>query len=279
MKRIIYVADQTKIIKILKKEKINIYDKRYEKYCLFESPNENKLKYKKGDLLSVDFWSKYRILKPIGKLHFTPRERCLDWDLKEKKRLEILGNFLSKLDKNLVNELIDKNEKRQKEFEETYYRCFYQSFKMYYARDYVIDIAKDLISLVEQKKFEHKTNSIEELVGNFKKNKFDMVLEKSLDEVLNTVFAMTQNDATAWYQDSKTLFSSLTLFQEAINFMLRFSKEIIDEKSMISSNEKGFLKWHEAGAMCVWEGFSLIRGADSVKMEEIKRMITIKDKN
>lgn len=240
-------------------QRFDINDVQFIDFMVWEHYGQEENTLKPGDKISLEM-DFYRCLKQIGPIVYTGRNFSIkDWDKKAEKRKQMFTLFAN----NFNNQLILESKESLKniiEDDEVAYRCFYNSFKMYRCRDYVIEMAKMLISLAEQKKFECQTN--EELIKKFEELEFDDVLVRSLKKNLGTLFAMNRNDPQAWFDDSETLLSGYTLFIKACDYLIRFCERIKNKDCFFqySRNEgRGSLTWDEAGAMMVWGGISFLR--------------------
>jgi hypothetical protein len=223
---------------------------------------------KVGDKIKLEM-SHYRLLKQIGPIPHTPRTWTPgEWKKVEAHRRQLFNQFASNFNPELVKN-IKTNLEAIVQDDEVTYRCFYNSFKMYRCRGYVIQLAQDLISLATQSEFEATTN--EELLSKFEALQFDQVLTKLLAEILGCEFSLTRNDPQGWYSDSKTLFSAYTLFTKAVDYLVRFCERIANQTSFFQEQSHRCLTWDEAGAMEVWLGISFLRsGGDEVHQEAVK---------
>lgn len=273
-KRIIYVCDLYQVLQVIsvnKDEQFKIDQAEFEPYQLIEflGEFENEIK-KPGDLLPLEL-NRCRFLKQMGEIICTPRER-FDFKNLQIKNQEMFQNFATNFSIELIKDL------RQQysglaEDREVAYRCFYNSFKMYRLRDYVIEMSQILMSLATQKPQIYTYN--QDLMTHFKELGFDDVLEKSLEKILATNFCMNRNDSQAWFEDSQVLFSSYYLFSKACDYFLTFCEKL-DQGTNIVQQNRNILDWDEAGAMTVWSGISFLRTIDVKSpqgQEQLKRFL------
>lgn len=273
-KRIIYVTDLYKVLEVLtfdKEEVFKIDQPEYEPFQLIEFLGEfAEEELKVGDKVPLDL-NRCRFLKQIGKVIYTPRGK---WDFKnlQIKNQAMFKDFSDNFNIDLVKDLRTQYSGLAED-REVAYRCFYNSFKMYRLRDYVIEMAQILISLATQKSVGYKYN--EELMTQFKELGFDEVLEKSLEKILATNFCMNRNDSQAWFEDSQVLFSSYYLFAKACDYFLVFCEKL-EAGTNIVQQQRNILDWDEAGAMTVWSGISFLRTVNvnsEQGKEQLKRFL------
>lgn len=227
-----------------------------------------------GDKVKLEM-NHYRLLKQIGPIPYSPRTFNLkDFDKRQDVRKQLFSQFATNFNPTLIKQ-VQEELKSLSQDDEVMYRCFYNSFKMYRCRGYVIELAQHLISLAEQKEFTATTN--EELLTKFESLEFDLVLTKTLREVVGCQFSMNRNDAQAWYEDSKTLFSTYTLFKGALDYLVRFCNRIATNTAFFQDRSHRCLTWDEAGAMEVWMGVSFLRSCgdeDHQKYSDLIKKIT-----
>lgn len=178
---------------------------------------------------------------------------------------DLLNNFLNKYNKDIVKESRIQLNKLQ-DFNEEVYRCFYHSMKMYYLRNIIIDIAKIMINLCSQEIKE--INSCKDLINEFDKLGFSFILNKGLRDSLNCFFCMERNERNNWAKDSQILFSNYILFYKSCEFLINFC-ETLQQGTNIVQGERRFLNWDEAGSMCIWKGFSILRTSNAKTHPEL----------
>ena len=226
--RIIYVTDLFTIVQVLsfakdKENVFNMHDPQYEPYQLIEFMGEYESDVLKvGDMIPLEF-ERCRHIKQIGKIHQTPRIR-FDYEGLREQTQKHFDVFAHNFNPQLIVSLREKMKTYEKD-EEVAYRCFYNSFKMYRLREYVIEMAEILMSLAKQSPVKHQFSK--QLMDEFKYLRFDDVLEKSLEQILGTNFSMGRNDSQAWFEDSQKLFASYFLFMKACDYFLSFCERIV----------------------------------------------------
>jgi hypothetical protein len=246
------------VIQIPKTEerRLDIFEEQFVPVMAWEFFGPEAEVLKVGDKLKLEM-NHYRLLKQLGPIPQTPRADFIsNWKEVEENRKQLLTQFAQGFNPSLVQQIKTEVANLSKD-DEVMYRCFYNSFKMYRCREYVIELAQMLISLAEQRPFTAQTN--EELINKFESLHFDQVLTKMLKEIIGCQFALTRNDPQAWHLDSKTLFSAYTLFKGAVDYMVRFCERIANQSAFFQEQSHRALTWDEAGAMEVWLGVSFLR--------------------
>lgn len=263
--RVLITTSLTEVLSVIKIPKdaevkgIDIHAPEYVPVMVWEffGPEDDVMKV--GDKVKLEM-THYRLLKQIGEIPHTPREvgAISRWKQQVEDRKIIFTNFAQNFNPELVKK-VKKDLENVSQDDEVMYRCFYNSFKMYRCRDYVIQLAQGLISLASQQEFKATTN--EELIKKFESLDFDLVLTELLKEILGCEFSLTRNDPKGWHQDSKTLFSAYTLFKGALDYLVRFCERIEQKTAFFQEQNHRCLTWDEAGAMEVWLGCSFLRSA------------------
>lgn len=273
--RVYITTSLTEVLSVIqipkdKEERLSIHEDIFVPVMVWEFFGPESDVMKVGDKVKLEM-GHYRLLKQIGPIPQSPRTFVAgEWKQVEEQRKKLFNQFASNFDSQLVAKVKEGLDSLSKD-DEVIYRCFYNSFKMYRCRGYVIELAQHLISLAEQKEFTATTN--EELINKFDSLQFDQVLTKMLKEVLGCEFSLTRNDPQGWYSDSKTLFSAYTLFKGAVDYLVRFCERIAKNTSFFQEQSHRALTWDEAGAMEVWLGIGFLRSCGDEDHQKYSALI------
>lgn len=271
LNRIIYIADLYKILEVIsfpremENPPFKVDDPQYDKFQIIEFVGEVESDaFKVGDLVPLEF-RHCRHLKQIGAFPQYERGERVNFNEIQNYNQLMFQNFVDKFDVSRIKRLRDHLNDLSND-DEVSYRCFYNSFKMYRLRDYVIEMAEIMLSVAKQEDVKYET--VLELVEDFKAYKFDDVLERSLIEILGTNFSMSRNESKAWFEDSQKLFASYFLFMKGADYLLKFCEKLIDKTNIVQDEKRRILDWSEAGAMTVWAGIGFLRTAPAESMAE-----------
>ncbi len=174
---------------------------------------------------------------------------------REIRREELITSF-SKVYKNINTNSSSELLKTLREDKEVYYRVFYNSLKMYRMRSYILSLTNELIKLSGHTPSE----SIPDLLTQFKTLNFDNVLVRSLEKSIGRGFFTGCNNPKVWAEEALVLTGTFNLFLEATEFLRAFILRLQKSESFI--HHQSFLEWDEAGAMETWTPLGALRSSD-----------------
>jgi hypothetical protein len=186
---------------------------------------------------------------PIKKRDYVRSPRVEESVLKDR-----FQNYLDQLSQDKINQA-QKTLTECNADEELVYRSLYHSFKMYRARDSVIQMAREFLNLIGQPM---PTEHPYLVLDKMKEQGFDYKLVSALEKTIETQFELYRNEQDEWMEDLVTLLSSFHLFSKSLDYFVRFSDDLYNLRGFFFQ-EGSFLDWFEAGSMETWEPLGRIR--------------------
>ena len=240
------------------------FEKEYDNYKIFvyDAGSGNTCPYKIGDYVPANNDYACLMLKNKGSaIKRTKYEPLVNKDAELEAQFKY---YVESLTQDKINQAKTTLIAHQQN-EELAYRAIYHSFKMYKAKLFTIDFAIEMLNLMG---FEASQNDHPyEILDKFKKANFDFKLIALFEDVIEVFFYLERNDLNYWKVDMQIMFSAYHLFEKHLEFLVKISQDILDQKGILFSGTT--LNWHEAGAMTAWEPLGLYRGRNRKEIQDL----------
>lgn len=258
------VSDANKILKVIK---TTHYSFSQDAKSYLEDPavmvwrsSSDLCAYQEGDPTPFEESFHLALIKRLGPINSYPREKYQDTEQKDFDLVKTYVDSLTKEKISTVQDLLN----QMKSDDEVFYRVFYNSFKMYRLREKCFQLAQALKYLCENSHFDFDQNNYQQTLDL--KN-FDKSLQLSLQKVLESPFTLNQNQPEEWAIDARNLVGTYQMFFEATDYMVRFSKDLLQKDGFIFEKDGFGISWHEAGAMEVFLPLKQFRGSNHDKLK------------
>lgn len=259
----ILISNNKKFIKIINEDASKgglIPEMTNSKYMVWHCRSET-CPYKVGD--EIPFSSEYNLhlVKRLGKIKYRKYKKFKDQN--KEVEFDLVKKYFNNLNQEKINNCKSILDSMKKD-DEVFYRIFYNSFKMYRLRNNCFILAQALKHLCENDYLEFDEKKYKNTL-NLKW--FDQTLKLSLEEVLKSQFTLHQNEPTEWAKDARDMVGTYQMLIQALDYVIRFSEDILNKRGFIFEN-KGFIDWHEAGAMEVYLPIRNFRGLNNEAMKK-----------
>lgn len=267
----ILISNNKKFIKIIneKEYKVEMLPEMKKPNRMVWQSNSETCPYNIGD--DIPFSSRFDIhlIKRLGKIKYRKHKKLKN--IKKEVEFDLVKKYFNNLTKEKIDNCKSILESSKKD-DEVFYRIFYNSFKMYRLRNQCFVLAQALKHLCQNDYLEFDEKKYKNTL-NLKW--FDQTLKLSLEEILKSQFTLYQNESTEWAKDARNIVGTHQMLVQALDYVIRLSEDILNKKGFIFEN-KGFINWHEAGAM---EVFFPLKNFREMSNEVIKEYLKIESKS
>jgi hypothetical protein len=222
---------------------------------IYEWLGEGKCPFKIGDLIKVAGDDRGLALRK----QYIPVRRREYSSMAEDAFLKLeLTRFLSQLKpesiqkaKQLLSEIYNPDE--------SVYRVFYHSFKMYRYRRLTQEAVLAMLELVGRPLDSSAFNDPDIVHSHLANCGFSWLLCDLVRDIISTEFTLDRNDKKAWKKDAVVLGSSFYFVTRGFDFIIRFCERILSGALWSQTEGNRFLSWDEAGAMEVYDVMGILR--------------------
>jgi hypothetical protein len=152
---------------------------------------------------------------------------------------------------------------------DVYYRIMHHSYKMYWLKEYSIQLLNEIISLCDQKEFKAQNNY--ELIEKLLSMGFSQILLNIVISILNTNFTSRRNKVDLWANDAIVLAGTFSILKEYLLFIIQFSQDLLNNVNILQTDRNTLLP-HEAGFMDIWLPIRPLRNGNK---EIVTKCITL----